>query len=605
MNLVGLSYQTGDILYYDGSQLQRLAIGSVGEVLTVSGGIPDWQSAASGYTDEMAQDAIGGMVNSTLTYVDATPSLGLNLANVNTWTAKQTFQMTTNPIEIGYDASNYLRMTVGSTGLIAFTGAGTGTGYTFTGTANVDTVTIINPNQNAYGLLIQNSTFGTGNTKATNFLQDNVGRFRIYNNNIVGLSITSTGLVGVGGNFASLSTLGVNGGLALGGYSSTNAAASGNLILPGKIGIGVTSPNALIDASVNGGSSPTGMQFTNTSATAAADVKSYASVTNDAGKYTEMVIFGSNATGTFWGLTAANLARFDAISTFVIGTGAAFPLIFATNSAETGRFDTSGNFGVGTGATVSAKTHIISTTEQLRQGYDTSNYFSTTVGSTGGVTFNAVGSGSAFTFSDKVNLSDRANFASVAGTAVEGDMWADSTQKSLQTFVNGVEQTLSGVLFTQTNTVTVANTVTETALTGTGVGTLTLPANFFVAGKTIRFFARGFYSSTANPDTTVKFKLGSTVIMATATVSGGNGSNDGFVAFGDVTCRTTGGTGTVFGQGQYLELHSSGSVEGMVATSTVTIDTTATQAVSVSFQWGTASASNTISCTNFTLEAIN
>lgn len=58
-------------------------------------------------------------------------------------------------------------------------------------------------------------------------------------------------------------------------------------------------------------------------------------------------------------------------------------------------------FGVAA-ASVGAKVHIIRTTEQLRIGYDTLNYYSTTVGSTGGVTFNAVGSGSAFTFSDDV-----------------------------------------------------------------------------------------------------------------------------------------------------------------------------------------------------------
>ncbi len=41
------------------------------------------------YTDELAQDAVGGMVNSTLTYVDGTPSLGINLSNANTWAADQ------------------------------------------------------------------------------------------------------------------------------------------------------------------------------------------------------------------------------------------------------------------------------------------------------------------------------------------------------------------------------------------------------------------------------------------------------------------------------------------------------------------------------------
>lgn len=163
---------------------------------------------------------------------------------------------------------------------------------------------------------------------------------------------------------------------------------------------------------------------------------------------------------------------------------------------------------------------------------------------------------------------------------------------------------IPGVLFTQTNTVTVANTVTETALTGTGVGSLTLPANFFVAGKTLRLRMWGYHSSTANPTITAKIKLGSTVI-GTMTGSSGNGSNDTFIVWGDITCRTTGAAGTVFTQGEYNEIHSSGLKIGTKNTATNTIDTTASQAVSITIQWGTADVGNTISATNFTLEVLN
>lgn len=62
------------------------------------------------------------------------------------------------------------------------------------------------------------------------------------------------------------------------------------------------------------------------------------------------------------------------------------------------------NMGLGA-SSPSAKLHVIKTSEQLRVGYDTSNYYSTTVGSTGIVTFNAVGSGSSFSFSDSVSTS--------------------------------------------------------------------------------------------------------------------------------------------------------------------------------------------------------
>ena len=51
-NLVGLSYQTGDILYYNGTNLTVLHPGSNGMVLTLASGLPSWTaSSGGGYTN--------------------------------------------------------------------------------------------------------------------------------------------------------------------------------------------------------------------------------------------------------------------------------------------------------------------------------------------------------------------------------------------------------------------------------------------------------------------------------------------------------------------------------------------------------------------------
>jgi hypothetical protein len=82
--------------------------------------------------------------------------------------------------------------------------------------------------------------------------------------------------------------------------------------------------------------------------------------------------------------------------------------------------------------------------------------------------------------------------------------------------------------------------------------------------------------------------------VAIGTATSGNGSNHGFVILASITCRTTGGTGTVASAGMYQELHASGAYEGLVQTGATTIDTTSTQVFDITVTWGTAAAGNTI-----------
>ena len=167
-----------------------------------------------------------------------------------------------------------------------------------------------------------------------------------------------------------------------------------------------------------------------------------------------------------------------------------------------------------------------------------------------------------------------------------------------------IEAKSTKTLFTQTASVTIADTVTQTSVVSTGVGSVTLPANFFVVGKTVRVTALGFHSSTGSPSVNVRIKVDG-VTIATGTVASGNGTDDGFVIEGILTCRSTGVSGTLQGQGRYAELHSSGAQVGLVDLAPETIDTTIANVVDVTFKWNTAAAGNTITCTNVTLEALN
>lgn len=156
-------------------------------------------------------------------------------------------------------------------------------------------------------------------------------------------------------------------------------------------------------------------------------------------------------------------------------------------------------------------------------------------------------------------------------------------------------------IFAQTATVTVANSASELTLVGGGQGSITLPAGFFVVGKSIKIRLSGFHSSTGSPTITIRIKVGGATI-ATASGTSGNGSNDGFSAEMQITCRSTGLTGSIFGQGSYQELHAGGLVQGLNMTGPATVDTTGTLAVDITAQWGTAALGDTMTATNFTLE---
>jgi len=171
-------------------------------------------------------------------------------------------------------------------------------------------------------------------------------------------------------------------------------------------------------------------------------------------------------------------------------------------------------------------------------------------------------------------------------------------------------------LYVATADKTVGNTTTETSIIGTGVGSLTpqpaavstpptgvLP--FWVIGKTVRVRVMGRLSQlVAGPNHTVKIYLGATALgtigpYATASAL----TNTGFSYEFLITCRTTGATGTVYTQG--FTLNTTLGQNHMGATSTVTIDTTASSALDVKFTWGTADAGNTITATHTIVEALN
>lgn len=175
----------GDIIYGGAVGVPtRLAAGTNGHVLTLSGGVPVWAApSGSGYTDEQAQDAVGAMVDATLTYVDGTPSLsraaltgaitasaGSNTTALGSFTTSQlNTALSDNDVATGggtATGTNTGDQTITLTGDV--TGSGTGS---FAATIANDAVTLAKMANMATSSLIYRKTAGTGdpevNTLAT------------------------------------------------------------------------------------------------------------------------------------------------------------------------------------------------------------------------------------------------------------------------------------------------------------------------------------------------------------------------------------------------------------------------------------------------------
>lgn len=161
--------------------------------------------------------------------------------------------------------------------------------------------------------------------------------------------------------------------------------------------------------------------------------------------------------------------------------------------------------------------------------------------------------------------------------------------------------------FSQTASVTVANTTTKTTLIGAGIGDKIIRANTPQIGKMYQLIVSGVHSATGSPNITIDIALGSTTICTTGAVTTGTSTNAYFEIRVFLTYRTLGASGTLFAQGFYFEMATGGATNNfpMATTATTTIDTTVDQTLNVDVTWGTASASNTITATNLLLRSLN
>ena len=160
------------------------------------------------------------------------------------------------------------------------------------------------------------------------------------------------------------------------------------------------------------------------------------------------------------------------------------------------------------------------------------------------------------------------------------------------------------VLFSCADSKTVASTAAETSLIDLVSGSQTLVANQLgKVGRMIRMSFSGYASDTGTPTIQLKFKLGSTIMFDTGLTTLGSGfSNKVWHFDGELVIQTAGASGKIIGQGKF---YVDGTTIDVINTSQISLDTTVSQLVDCTWQWGTSSASNTSTMTNGLVEVIN
>lgn len=142
----------------------------------------------------------------------------------------------------------------------------------------------------------------------------------------------------------------------------------------------------------------------------------------------------------------------------------------------------------------------------------------------------------------------------------------------------------------------------------------TLPANFSqLAGATVfRLTAFGVFSTTATPTLLLGFYYGGVAgalpLVTTGAVTTATATNFQWRIEAITTIRTLGTSGTAWTQG-FFGLGTSATAMSHLplpaaAPAAVTVDTTAAKVISVGAQWSANSASNTVTCHHFLIEAV-
>jgi len=158
-------------------------------------------------------------------------------------------------------------------------------------------------------------------------------------------------------------------------------------------------------------------------------------------------------------------------------------------------------------------------------------------------------------------------------------------------------------LFAQTaNSTPVANTTTPGTLIGTGVGSLTVPANTFQIGDSFRGEMFGNILARNNDSVTIRVKFNAVTVLTLGPILMPSVTSKKFLIETYFTIRTIGVGGTVLTGIKYQhESDAADKFNGHATTDEIVIDTTISNTLDIELEWSAADILNSITSQTFTL----
>ena len=159
----------------------------------------------------------------------------------------------------------------------------------------------------------------------------------------------------------------------------------------------------------------------------------------------------------------------------------------------------------------------------------------------------------------------------------------------------------SGLYAQTVQSATLTNTTTETSVVGTGVGSLSVPADAFVVGDSYHAKIGGVISAQNNDTITIRIKTGSTVLATTGLITLEAVTGMGWECELDFTVAAIGATGSMCTNGNFAYNRDTGSLEGFVFQDVEAFDSTIANTLDITAEWGQAKTQDEIHSANFVL----